>query len=122
MNELFEIDEDAAAVIDVVLEELCENSELVELLNCDRARRLQDPAFDNQKIEALWKIGYFIFRLKMMDFDGGVVPHRVLHATDGRTSCTHVLAIIERQSSYDLKHHRVQRSVADYDELGIYRG
>jgi len=121
LDELYEIDEEAAATINVLLDEIYGNEQLIELLCRDRVARREDPAFDNERFIELWNDGYTIYRLKMWDFDGALIPYRVLHAYDGRTDCTHILAILPREHSYDTAHEKVRRCVGDYDALGFYR-
>lgn len=122
LDEIFEEDEDSAAVIDVLLEEFCNHPEWADLLEKDRTRRIQDPAFENQKFEEAWRKGYFFFRLKLWNLDGGLVPYRILHATDRRTDNAHIFGIFARDIAYDINHTKVQRCFTDYDVLGIYRG
>ncbi|MFM2465127.1 hypothetical protein P0D87_15905 [Paraburkholderia sp. RL17-368-BIF-A] len=121
LDELFETDPDAAAIIDVLLDEIYGDEELIQLLCANRTARLEDPAFNNERFIELWDAGYTIYRLKIWDMDGGLLDQRVLHAYDGRSACTHILGILHRDYAYDTAHEKVRRCVEDYDAIGIYR-
>jgi hypothetical protein len=121
LDTLFLEDEDTAAIIDVLLDEIYGNEDLIQLLCTDRSRRMEEPAFTNERFIELWNIGYTIYRLKMWDLEDSLLSHRTLHAYDGRSDCTHILAIIHRDHAYDTNHPQVRRCVADYDAIGIYR-
>lgn len=121
LDELYELNEDAAAIITVLLDDIYANDDLIEILCKNRSSRYKDPAFNNERFIELWNDGYTIFRLKIWDFDGALLDYRVLTAYDGRTDCTHVLGILHRDFAYDTSHPKVRRCISDYDAIGIYR-
>nr|WP_179254160.1 hypothetical protein [Burkholderia sp. AU33423] len=121
LDELFDQDEDAAAVINVLLDEIYGNNGLIEILCENRSARHEDPAFNVERFIELWEDGYTVFRLKIWNFDGALLDYRVLTCYDGRTDCTHVLGILHREFAYDTSHPKVRRCISDYEAIGIYR-
>jgi len=119
LDRLWDVDEDAAATILVLLDELENGAPEVERLFQKGFRRLDDPAFDVDRFEEFWRQGLNLLRLKLWDHGGSLVPYRILYAYDPRFESYHALAIIDRDFAYDSNHPTVQRVVADYEALGL---
>lgn len=120
LDELFEIDEDAAATVLAVLEEIDANDRLQERLFRHGHRNVANPTFEVKEISSLFKHDYVVFRLKFWDENGHVIPYRALYAYDGRTETYHVLGILHREHAYDHSHPKLKRLLADYESLGIF--
>lgn len=119
LDALWDQDEDAAATIIVLLEELENGAPEVERLFRRGFRRTEDPAFDVDHFEEFWRQGLNLLRLKIWDEGGALVPYRILYAYDPRYESYHALAIIDRNFAYDSNHPTVQRVIADYEHLGL---
>lgn len=120
IDELFDTDEDTAATILVVLDELMARPNLRDRLFRHGYRNVENPTFDVEQISRFFRRDYVIYRIKIWDEDGSLLPYRALYAYDGRTETYHVLGIFHRQYAYDETHPKVQRMLADYEALGLF--
>lgn len=110
---------DAAAEIETALAEISNDLRLLERLHIKHFRFIGQPHFDVDKFEELWQQGLNMLRLKFWDWQGSVVPYRVLYAHDARNDIFHVLAVALRDHAYDTNHPLVIRVRAQYDALGL---
>ena len=119
LDRLYDEDEDAAAEIETALDEISNDQRLLERLTTKKFRSPDTPDFDVDRFEELWQQGLNLFRLKFWDWEGGLLPYRVLYAYDPRNDIYHVLAVVHRDHAYNTKHPTVQRVVSQYHELGL---
>lgn len=120
-DELWESDEDAAALIDALLIQLEEDPRLLDYL-CEEDRYLQTrPSFEVKRFEHLWRRKYTIYILKITADDGGVVGHRVVYAHHPQRDIYYVLALMDREIDYDADKDFINRICADYDDYQIPR-
>lgn len=119
LDRLYEEDEDAAAEIETALEEIANDQRLLESLTQKKFKSLGTPEFDVDKFEELWQQGLNLLRLKFWDWQGSVIPYRVLYAYAPRADIYYVLAVVERNHAYDTKHPTVLRVRRQYDALGL---
>lgn len=119
LEQIWDINEDAAATITVLLEELESGVPELDRLFRRGFRRIEDPAFDVDHFIEFWREGFNLLRLKIWDEGGALVPYRILYAFDPRYDSYHVLAIIDRDFAYDRTHPIVQRVINDYTHLGL---
>jgi hypothetical protein len=119
---MYEQDEDsadAAAEIETALDEISNDPSLFERLHQKDFRSIGTPHFDVDRFEELWQQGLNMLRLKFWDWQGRVVPYRVLYAHDARNDIFHILAVARRDHAYDTSHPLVIRVRTQYDSLGI---
>lgn len=119
LDRLDEVDEDAAAEIEVALEEISNDQRLLEKLTKKKYKSLDTPEFEVDRFEELWQQGLNMLRLKFWDWEGSLLPYRVLYAYDPRKDVYFVLAVVERKNAYDTNHPILARVVTQYHELGI---
>lgn len=120
LDNLYLSDEDAAADIEVLLQELESGPEwLWKLSRPEGYRNYTTPCVDSTKFLELWNKGYNLFRLKVYN-----APHvrnyRILYACDFHTDTIHILAVVNRDFDYDPHHPIVKRVIADYNGLAFY--
>lgn len=113
------LDEDEAADIEVALEEIYDNPDLYEHLNEKGFRHYQGPTFDVDWFAELHKHRLNLYRIKIWYPNGALSKYRVIYAWDAKHDCFHVLAVLERSISYDIKHPIIKRVIADYERLGL---
>ncbi|WP_167335993.1 hypothetical protein [Paraburkholderia bannensis] len=120
IDEIFGVDEDAAAMILAVLEAISDNEQLQQRLFRHGHRNVANPTFDVSEVSSLFNHDYVVLRLKIWSEGGVLIPYRALYAYDGRTETYHVLGVLHRSIAYDLDHPRVKRLLAEYESLGIF--
>lgn len=120
LDSLYDIDEDAAAEIETALDEIANDQRLLDRLTVKKFKSLGTPEFDVDRFEELWQQGLNLLRLKFWDWQGSVLPYRVLYAYAPQTDIYYVLAVIERNHAYDTTHPIVQRVLRQYDALGLH--
>jgi mRNA-degrading endonuclease RelE of RelBE toxin-antitoxin system len=119
LDNLWDQDEDSAAEIETALDEISNDQRLLQRLTQKKFRTIQAPTFDVDAFEELWKRGINLYRLKFWDWEGSLVPYRVLYAYHAAKDTYFVLAVVPRNIAYDTKHPIVTRVRTDYDALGI---
>lgn len=119
LDALYEVDEDAAAEIETALDEIGNDQRLLERLIDKKFKSIGTPEFDVDRFEELWQKGLNLLRLKFWDWQGSVIPYRVLYAYAPLTDIYYVLAVVERNHAYDTKHPIIARVVRQYDALGL---
>jgi mRNA-degrading endonuclease RelE of RelBE toxin-antitoxin system len=120
LDRLYEVDEDSAAEIEVALDEIANDRRLLDRLTEKHFKSLDKPEFSVDRFEELWQKGYNLLRLKFWDWQGSLVPYRVLYAYDPRSETFHVLAVVKRNHAYNTKHPVVARVVEQYNSLGLH--
>lgn len=119
---LYEGDEssfDAAAEIETALDEISNDPYLLGHLHKKNFLSIGQPHFDVDRFEELWQQGLNMLRLKFWDWQGSVVPYRVLYAHDARNDIYYVLAVVQRDHAYDTNHPILHRVQSQYNALGL---
>ncbi|WP_035626948.1 type II toxin-antitoxin system RelE/ParE family toxin [Herminiimonas sp. CN] len=119
LDALWDQDEDSAAEIETALEEIANDPKLADRLSERKFRNTQTPSYDVDVFQKLWQKGLNLYRLKFWDWNGSLLPYRVLYAHHPQANCFYVLAVVPRNFDYDIDHPIVQRVLADYKYLGI---
>lgn len=116
---IYKEDSDSASIIVSILDEMDNDEELAETLTQHKYRDVQDPAYDVSRFHEFYRKGFNLYRLKCWDYEGSVVPYRVIYAY--YRDSIYVLAVVERgRLNYDDRHSEInQRIVRDYEQLGI---
>lgn len=119
LDELWEVDEDSAALVFAIVEEFQDDPELGSTLVQHGYRDITDPAYDVSRFVELWHEGLNLYRLKFWDEEGGSVPYRIIYAHHPQNDTIHILGIIPRNINYDTNHPKIRRICDDYGKLGI---
>lgn len=119
LDEIWQIDVDAAAAIVVLMEEFQDSPEVADTLIKHGYHDYRDPAYSVSRFLELWHQGLNLYRLKFWDEDGSIVSYRIIYAHNPKTDCIHVLGIIHRNFNYDTSHPVVCRICSGYERLGI---
>jgi len=120
LERLWESDKEAAAFVQVTLEEVGADQYYLASLS--------DDGFEDEKIEVttyrwMQRRGFNFWRLKLFEFDlsSGPFPYRIIYAFDGPKRIYYVLAIMHRDQDYETDGDLSTRLQKSYDELGIAR-
>lgn len=121
LDALWEIDQDAAALIEELLCQLEENPALLDELCREHRHVTHDPAFQVKRFRFMWDDGYTIYILKIWPEYGREIHHRVLYAHHPQKHVYYVLTIMQRDLDYESDKILIKRLVAAYEELGVPR-
>jgi mRNA-degrading endonuclease RelE of RelBE toxin-antitoxin system len=122
LDELWERDEDAAAFIEIALDEIQHDPRLYERLHEIGYRNVPNPSFEVDWFSTLQNdrtTRLNLYRLKFWDPEGALSSYRVIYAYHNRNDSFHVLAVVPRNFNYDRNHPIVKRVCADYERLDI---
>lgn len=118
---IYEVDEDAAADIEVFLDEARNNQDTLDCLTRKGYVRYEDVPFNVTEWEATKKSKYNLWRLKLLWIESGASKYRIVYAFHPGELRYYVLGILDREFDYDLNHPRSQKILAAYDDLDIPR-
>lgn len=110
---------DLVDAAEVLLESLYENRDLLERLHQPTTYPLHTPAFEVKRFAMAQKTGYNIFILKFQDLDGFATNHRILIGYHAQRDTYYVLAITDRDYSYDHHHDAYGNLLHRYEKCGI---
>lgn len=114
---LWSQDPQAAARIEVLLEELEGDDNLLDRLTQHNfGNRNHDP-FNVSKWLAHWNKGRDIWRLKIWDLEKKGLKYRIIYAFIPRKNNHHILAIAPRDFNYDTNHPISRRILLAYEDL-----
>lgn len=115
-----EVDTDSAAEIETLLDEIQCNQKILSAMHRKGFRHLDRPAFDvDYFYEAFQKHQLQLSRLKIYDWEGSLVPYRVIFAYDHANEIIYVLAVVKRNIAYDTTGPIFDRICTDYAGLGL---
>lgn len=119
LDAVYDVDEDAGALIDALLESLAEDqATLGSLFRPDRRFRHQPP-FEVKAFAEAQRRGKNIFTLKIWDECGELLNYRVLYAYHGQCDTYYVLSVVSRDDAYDPTKPEFDELLDRYDECGI---
>ncbi|WP_027967296.1 hypothetical protein [Halomonas halocynthiae] len=119
LEDLWEHDEDAAAYIEAMLEEIKGDQRLLDdLLIHDLGKyKLPGQQYSVSKWLRLWNRGKDLWRLKAWELEDSGKKWRVVYAYIPSQAAHYVLAIAPREFNYDTDHPISQRILAAYDDI-----
>lgn len=101
LDALYDVDEDAAGLIDALLESLGDNPRLLARLFRPDNHFKHNPPFEVKEYVSMNKRGMFILIFKVRSPEGALLPFRVLVGYNGQQDHFHVLGVSHREESYD---------------------
>ncbi|MBK6007623.1 hypothetical protein JJB11_16105 [Ramlibacter ginsenosidimutans] len=120
IDALYESDEDAAADIDFLIEQLFEDHRTLEELCLPRDHFDFEPAFEIKRFGAAQRLGKNVYSAKLRSTaDNSVIPYRLLVGFDAQRDRYHVLSIAHRNHAYDTRHPHFAELLRRYDDAGI---
>lgn len=119
LEALYALDEDAAALFDVLIEELSDDPVMLDHLCVPANHFKYAPPFDVEVFEEAKKQGKNIYRIKVRNEEGSLLPWRMLVGFHSQKNLYYVLAVTEREHSYDTKHPDYRELLVRYEQAGI---
>jgi mRNA-degrading endonuclease RelE of RelBE toxin-antitoxin system len=121
LNRIDEEDEDAAADIEIFLEEAKNNQETLDNLTRNGYVQYGESPIDVKEWGEAKRSKYNLWRLKLLWLRGPAAKYRIIYAFHPVEYRYYVLGIVERNFGYDLRHERSKQILAAYDSLDIPR-
>jgi len=120
LDALYDVDTDAAALMDALFESIEESPAVLESLFRPRHHYNNKPAFEVKEYKAMHKRGLFVMTIKPSDADGHRASYRALVGYDARNEKFYVLAIAHREVAYEPDDPLFAAIERRYIELGIH--
>ena len=121
LEKLYLVDEDAAADIEVFLEEAKLNQRTLDSLTVNKYVNEEEPPFDVVELVELKRQKYNLWRVRLLWLDSNARDYRIVYAFNPTEMRYYVLAVVHRKFNYDVNHEITKRISAAYDKLGIPR-
>ncbi len=121
LDDLYDEDEDSAALIDVLFEELEQQPMLLNELCHPGNQYRNDPPFEIKRFQELWRNRYTIYILKIKRHDGTTIEHRVIYAHHPQRDCYYILDLMKREIDYEADAEFIKRICQLYEDYGIPR-
>jgi len=119
LDALYELDEDGAALIDVLFEALSDDAQMLARLCQPDDHYTYTPPFEIKRFAAMQRLGKNIYTLKVRDVQGGLLPYRVLMGYHAQIDTYFVLAVLPREIAYDKTDPNFRRVMERYEQAGI---
>lgn len=119
LDALYETDEDAAALIEVLLEQLWEDERMLEMLCRPVDHFMHKPHYEVKRFVLMHKAGKNIYSVKLWSEEGSLYPYRVLIGFNAQEDSFHVLAIAPRKIAYEHTDPLFKSILDRYDAAGI---
>lgn len=119
LDELYETDEDAAAMFDLLIEELSQDQQMLDRLCLPANHYKYAPPFDVDRFVEAQRQGKNIYRVKVRRGDGSLVPWRMLLGFHAQKDTYYVLAVTDREFSYDTNQPAFRSLLVRYEQAGI---
>lgn len=123
LEALYERDEEAAADIEVFLEQASLNQKTLDSVTWDRYVNYEDPRYDVKEIKKTRqpRYRYNLWRVRLLWLNGHASDYRIIYAFCPPERRYYVFGILPRDVAYDLNHERIAKILAAYDKLEIPR-
>lgn len=119
LDALYDQDEDAAALFDLLLQELDANDHVRDLLFRPANHFNFTPPFDVGRVGEAQKLGKNVYRIKVRNEAGQFVPWRMLLGFHAQIDVFYVLSVLPRDHAYDTGHESFRQALSRYERLGI---
>lgn len=119
IDAIYDIDENAAALIDVLLEALAEDDKMLDLLCLPNNHYRYTPPFEIKKYEEMQRRGKNIYTLKVRDERGALLPYRVLIGYHAQIDTYYVLSVLQREIAYEKTDPVFCKVLERYGQAGI---
>lgn len=119
IDALYKVDEDAAALFDLLLETLTDDPEMLERLFRPANHYRYAPPFEIKLFTAMQQAGKNVYIVKVHSEQGQLLPYRLLLGYHAQIDAFYVLTLIEREIDYDLNHPTIVTAIERYERCGI---
>lgn len=119
LDALYEVDEAAAALIDVLLETLADDVDMLDRLCQPNNHYTYTPPFEIKRYAEMQRRGKNIYILKVRDEQGALLPYRVLIGYHAQIDIYYVLSVLQREIAYVTTDPAFCNVMRRYEQAGI---
>jgi hypothetical protein len=120
LDALYEVDEDAAAQFEMLLETLSDNTSMLDRLFRPANHFQYQPPFEIKRFGELQNVGKNIYIIKVRHAtEGYLLPYRLLLGYHAQIDTFYVLSLIEREIDYAPRDPTIVAALERYDGCGI---
>lgn len=121
IDDIWDSDEDAGALIDELLCQFEENPSLLDELCVEHSHQTHDPSFQVKRFQHMWNKGYTMYTLKIWPDVGQAIKYRVLYAHHPQKDAYHILTVMPREINYDSDKELIAKLIEACEDIGIPR-
>lgn len=121
LDNIYDEDEDAAADIEVFLEEAKNNQVTLDNLTRRKYVEYGEWPYNVDEWQEAKKSKYILWRVRLLWLEGDASKYRIVYAFHPVEYRYYILGIVNRDFKYDLQHDRSKQILAAYDALNIPR-
>lgn len=120
IDALYDVDEDAAAQFDLLLETLADDPSMLDKLFRPANHFRYTPPFEIYHFVELQRQGKNIYIIKVRHpEEGNLLPYRLLLGYHSQIDTFYVLTLIEREIDYDVRDPTIIAALERYERHGI---
>ena len=119
LDVLDRIQPDLVDAAELLVESLYEDPVLLDHLHDPSSYPLHTPVFEIKRFEEAMRLGYNVFILKFKNLDGFPIDHRIFLGFNPQSDIFYVLAITDRDYSYDTNHPSFRDLGTRYDKYRL---
>ena len=119
LDDIYDVDEDAAADIEAFLEEAKCNQITLDNLSRNGYIHYGELPFDVKEWARAKRIKLNLWRVRLLYLEGEAAKYRIIYAFHPVEFRYYVLGIVNRDFNYDLSHPTTKRILAAYEDLDI---
>jgi hypothetical protein len=120
IDALYEVDEDAAAMFDLLLETLADDPSMLDRLFRPANHYQYTPPFEIKRFGELQAQGKNVYIIKVRHpTQGHLLPYRLLLGYHAQMDTYYTLTLIEREIDYDVHDPTIVAALERYDRCGI---
>jgi hypothetical protein len=121
LDGIWEVNEDAAADIEVFLAEAKQNQRTLDNLTINGYIQYGDSPYDVSEWGEAKKQRYILWRVKLLWLKGDAKKYRIVYAFHPTEFRYYVLGVVDRSFNYAINHPISKRITAAYNALDIPR-
>ncbi len=120
IDALYEVDEDAADLFEILLETLADDPSMLGRLFRPANHFMYTPPFEIKRFGELQDIGKNIYIIKVRHpEEGHLLPYRLLLGYHSQIDTFYVLTLIDREINYDVSDPNIVTALERYERCGI---
>ena len=121
IDKIYLVDEDAAADIEVFLEEAKLNQKTLDNLTVNKYVNYEVPPYNVTELVELKRKKFILWRIRLLWLNSNARDYRIIYAFNPAEMRYYILGVVLREFNYDINHETTKRIIAAYDKLGIPR-
>ena len=121
IDKIYLVDEDAAADIEVFLEEAKLNQKTLDNLTVNKYVNDEVPPYNVKELVELKRKKFILWRIRLLWLDSNARDYRIIYAFNPAEMRYYILGVVLKEFNYDINHEITKRIIAAYNKLGLPR-